>query len=85
MPMPMVPQRIETEPGSRPLVDERMGWQTDVNNISGSHLLPNGGATRLPTQYQGQAQLTKNRSWIILVVLMLAGVGVGVLIAMQSS
>jgi hypothetical protein len=84
-PMATIPQRIETEPGSRPLVDERMGWQTNPNNISGSHLLPHGGATRLPTQYQGQPQLTKSRSWIILAILMLLGVGVGALIAMQSS
>jgi serine/threonine-protein kinase len=83
---PPLPPRIETEPGSRPLVDDKMGWQTGVNNLNHLHNtpLPDGGATRLPTQYQGQSQLTGNRSWIILAVLMLVGLVAGILIAMQS-
>jgi serine/threonine protein kinase len=85
-PPPPPPPRIETEPGSRPLVDEKMGWQTGVNNLNHlhNHALPDGGATRLPTQYQGQTNLAGNRSWIVLAVLMLLGLGAGILIAMQS-
>jgi hypothetical protein len=85
-PPPPPPPRIETEPGSRPLVDEKMGWQTGVNNLNHLHnnALPDGGATRLPTQYQGQTNLAGNRSWIVLAVLMLLGLGAGILIAMQS-
>jgi hypothetical protein len=81
------PPRVETEPGSRPLVDEKMGWQTGVNSLNHLHNtpLPDGGATRLPTQYQGgPAKLTGNRSWIILAVLMVLGLVAGILIAMQS-
>jgi hypothetical protein len=83
---PPLPPRIETEPGSRPLVDDKMGWQTGVNNLNHLHNtpLPDGGATRLPTQYQGQSKLTGNRSWIVLAVLMLLGLAAGILIAMQS-
>jgi serine/threonine-protein kinase len=84
---PSLPPRIETEPGARPLVDDKMGWQTGVNSLNHLHNtpLPDGGATRLPTQYQGQTKLTGNRSWIILAILMLAGVGAGILIALHGS
>ncbi|HSD88745.1 MAG TPA: serine/threonine-protein kinase [Kofleriaceae bacterium] len=81
-----IPSRPETEPGSRPLVDDKLGWQTGANQALANHRLPEGGATRLPTQYQNPdvRQISK-RAWIILVVMMLAGLTAGVLIAMQSS
>ena len=81
------PPRVETEPGSRPLVDEKMGWQTGVNSLNHLHNtpLPDGGATRLPTQYQGPAKVAGNRSWMILAALMVLGLVAGILIAMQSS
>jgi hypothetical protein len=48
--------------------------------------MPQGGATRLPTRAaEPNYKITSNRGWIILAILMLAGLGAGVLIAMQSS
>jgi serine/threonine-protein kinase len=81
-----IPTRPETEPGSKPLVDQGFGWQTGPNPAMRDHQLPQAGATRLPTQYQDpNFKITSNRGWIILAILMLAGLGAGVLIAMQSS
>ena len=71
---------------ARPLVDDKMGWQTGVNSLNHLHNtpLPDGGATRLPTTYQDQTKLTGNRSWIILAILMVLGLVAGILIAVQS-
>ncbi|HUS27428.1 MAG TPA: serine/threonine-protein kinase [Kofleriaceae bacterium] len=81
-----IPSRAETEPGSKPLVDDRLAWQQPQNPAMRDHRLPPPGATRLPTQYQDpNFKITSNRGWIILAILMLAGLGAGVLIAMQSS
>jgi hypothetical protein len=79
-----IPQRPETEPGSKPL--DGMGWQS--NPAPAFTPQPaDGGATRLPSEYQdGKVpSLRASRSWIILAILMLVGLGAGVLIAMQSS
>ncbi|HTL35684.1 MAG TPA: serine/threonine-protein kinase [Kofleriaceae bacterium] len=81
-----IPTRAETEPGSKPLDGGFGGWQTGPNPAMQNHQLPGGGATRLPTQYQEpNYKISSNRGWIILALLMLAGLGAGVLIAMQSS
>jgi len=81
-----IPTRPETEPGSKPLVDDRLGWQTGPAPAMRDHRLPQGSATRVPTrQEEPNYKITSNRGWIILAFLMLAGLGAGVLIAMQSS
>jgi hypothetical protein len=76
--------RPEIEPGSRPLVDEKMGWQTGAGPLQ--HRAPQvspGAGGNIATEKFSRS--TMNRSWIILVALMLAGLTVGILIAMQSS
>jgi hypothetical protein len=74
--------RLETEPGSRPLVDDKMGWQTGVGPLQ-HHVpqLPPGHGARVDSQV---AALPKNRSWIILIVLMLAALGAGLAIALHG-
>jgi eukaryotic-like serine/threonine-protein kinase len=89
-PVPAIPGRIpsrpETEPGSKPLVDDRLQWQQGHAPAMHDYRMPQGGATRLPTRAaEPNYKITSNRGWIILAILMLAGLGAGVLIAMQSS
>ncbi|NVB78028.1 MAG: serine/threonine protein kinase [Kofleriaceae bacterium] len=87
-PAPMTPAgtvpRLETEPGSRPLVDDKMGWQTGVGPLQ-HHVpqMPPGHGARVESQVTG-AGVSKSRGWIILIVLMLAALGAGIAIAMQS-
>jgi serine/threonine-protein kinase len=74
--------RYDTEPGSRPLVDERLGWQTGVNQP----MMQPGTATRLDSNLADiNVRLVSSRSWVMLACLMIAGVAAGVLIAWQSS
>ncbi len=69
-----------SEPGARPLIDERLGWQTDVN---AAHQPGAITGTRLPTQEAASYKIKSGRGWIILAVLMAIGVAAGVAIAMQ--
>ena len=78
--------RLETEPGSRPLVDEKMGWQTGVGPLQ--HRMPEapqGHGARIDSQVTGERyDIAPSRRWLILVALMLAGFGLGIAIAMSS-
>jgi len=79
--------RLGSEPisevGARPLIDDRLGWSTGVNQQI-NHV-PQGGATRLATIAQGQDfRIRSNRGWIVLAVLVLAGLGVGIFLAYQG-
>jgi hypothetical protein len=75
--------RLETEPGSRPLVDDKMGWQTGVGPLQ-HHVpqMPPGHGARVESQVTGA--VSKSRGWIILIALMLAALGAGIAIAMHS-
>jgi serine/threonine-protein kinase len=76
--------RLATEPvsevGARPLVDENLGWQTGVNPMM--HVPPGSGA-RLPTSIAGgtEYRIRSNRGWILLAVLVLAGLATGIALA----
>jgi serine/threonine-protein kinase len=73
--------RPETEPGSKPLVDEKMGWQTNQSPLYAP--APDGGAT---TRFQdSNVRVVTVRGWIWFVILMVCGLGAGILIALQSS
>jgi hypothetical protein len=76
--------RPESEPGSRPLVDEKMGWQTGQSPIYAG--APDGTATRVPTRYgDSDISVVSRRGWIVFVLLMLVGLGTGLLIALHGS
>jgi eukaryotic-like serine/threonine-protein kinase len=73
--------RPDTEPGSKPLLDEKMGWQTNQSPLYAP--APDGGATtRFP---DANVRVVTARGWILFVILMLVGLGAGIAIAMQSS
>jgi serine/threonine protein kinase len=73
------PARPETEPGSRPLVDEKMGWHTGQAPLYAP--APDGGATRLE---HTNVRVVSNRAWILFAILMIAGLGAGILIALHG-
>ena len=80
-------RRGRPSPASRPLVDEKMGWQTGVDDLRHRRTQPATGRRRdaVAVALERRRQpIAPNRSWIILAVLMLAGLGAGILIAMQS-
>jgi serine/threonine protein kinase len=84
-PMPYE-QRLGSEPshpGARPLIeDPRLGYSTGPRQAY--HQQP-GAGTRMPSVvHQGEYKIRSNRGWIVLIVLMMAGVAAGVLIAMNS-
>jgi serine/threonine-protein kinase len=71
--------RPETEPGSKPLVDEKMGWQTGTSQLYGG--APDGGATRLSPM---NIRVVSQRGWILFAILMIAGLFAGILIALHG-
>jgi serine/threonine-protein kinase len=72
-----------SEVGARPLIDERLGWSTGVNPQL-NHV-PQGGATRLATTAQGQDfRIRGHRGWIVLALLILAGLATGIVLAYQG-
>jgi serine/threonine-protein kinase len=84
MPLSSPGLRLATEPvsqvGARPLVDENLGWQTGVNPMM--HAPPGSGA-RLSTSVAGGAEyrIRSNRGWIVLAILVLAGLATGIALA----
>jgi hypothetical protein len=68
-----------SEPGARPLIDDKLGWSTGIKPI----LQHDGSATRLETNVPADYRIRSRRGWIILVVLMLIGLGAGVAIAVH--
>jgi serine/threonine-protein kinase len=73
--------RPETEPGSKPLVDEKMGWQTGQSPLYAP--APDGSAT---TRFQDtNVRVVTSRGWILFVILMLAGLVAGIAIALHGS
>jgi serine/threonine-protein kinase len=80
--------RLPTEPisevGARPLIEDNLGWQTGVNQ----HLMhmPPGSGARLQTSIAGGSEyrIRSNRPWIVLVVLVLAGLATGIVLAYQG-
>ncbi len=72
-----------SEAGARPLIDDRLGWSTNVNQAV--HV-PQGGATRLQTTPGGGPglEIRSNRGWIVLAVLVLVGLATGIVLAWQG-
>ena len=68
-----------SEPGARPLIDDKLGWTTGIKPIQ-QH---DGSATRLETNTPVSYKIRSNRGWIILVVLMILGLAAGVGIAVR--
>ncbi len=76
--------RAETNPGKYPLVDEAAWGQQALSSMQ--HQQPDGGATRLQTQaHEQDYRIRSKKGWILLVILMLMGLGIGALIAWSSS
>jgi eukaryotic-like serine/threonine-protein kinase len=74
---------FDTNPGARPLVDDQLGWDAP-QRLSGPIVMPDGGATRLPTTVDADYKIKSSRGWIVLAALMLLGLAAGILIAMQT-
>ncbi|CAN5600673.1 hypothetical protein BH11MYX1_BH11MYX1_05850 [soil metagenome] len=68
-----------SEPGARPLIDEKLGWSTGIQPLQ-----HDGGATRLQTSAALDDRLRTHRGWLLLIVLMLAGLAAGAGIAMHA-
>jgi serine/threonine protein kinase len=68
-----------SEPGARPLIDEKLGWSTGIKPL----MHHDGTATRLETNVPTDYKIHSNRGWILVVVLMLIGLAAGVGIAMH--
>jgi serine/threonine protein kinase len=69
-----------SEPGARPLIDDRLGWSTGIQPLQQYH---NGSSARLETQAPTDYRIKSKNGWIILVVLMILGLAVGVGIAVR--
>ncbi|MEO8845166.1 MAG: serine/threonine-protein kinase [Kofleriaceae bacterium] len=68
-----------SEPGARPLIDEKLGWSTGIKPL----INHSGSATRLESGMASDHRLRSNRGWLLVVVLMVLGLAVGVAIAMH--
>ena len=68
-----------SEPGAQPLIDEKLGWSTGIKPLQ-----HDGSATRVPTAAVDY-RLRSNRGWLLLIVLMLAGLAAGVGLAMHEA
>jgi len=68
-----------SEPGARPLIDDKLGWSTGIQQLQQY----GGSATRLETGVPVDYRIRSNRGWIILVVLMILGLAAGVGIAVR--
>jgi hypothetical protein len=85
MPLSAPGIRLATEPvsevGARPLVDDNLGWQTGVNQPM-MHVPPGSGA-RLASNIAGgtEYRIRSNRGWIVLAILVLAGLATGIALA----
>jgi hypothetical protein len=82
--MPPPQLRLGTEPvsevGARPLVDDNLGWRTPSGQPA-MHVPPGSGA-RLDTNPAGaEYRIRSNRGWILLAVLVLAGLATGIVLA----
>ncbi len=76
----VLPAGPETNPGARPLLDEKMGWQTNQSPIYAP--AGDGGATRLQTQpAEAPSAVISHRGWILFAILMFTGLLTGILIA----
>jgi hypothetical protein len=86
-PMPMDPRRGSepSHPGARPLIeDSGLGYSTGPNNVQ-PYFNPGGRGTRMPSVARpNEYKIRSNRGWIVLIVLMVAGLTAGVLIAMNT-
>jgi eukaryotic-like serine/threonine-protein kinase len=69
-----------SEPGAKPLIDDKLGWSTGILPIQQYH---NGSGARLETNVPGDYRIKSNHGWIILVVLMILGLAAGVGIAVR--
>ena len=72
-----------SEVGARPLIDDRLGWSTNVNQRMP---MQQGGSTRLATTpgMGPNFKIRSNRGWIVLAVLVLAGLATGLVLAWQG-
>ncbi|MEO8549593.1 MAG: serine/threonine-protein kinase, partial [Kofleriaceae bacterium] len=77
--MPRLGSEPLSEPGARPLIDEKLGWSTGIQPL----LSYDGSATRLETQIPTGARGRSRRGWIILIILMVLGLGAGAAIAVS--
>jgi eukaryotic-like serine/threonine-protein kinase len=73
------------ETGAVPLVDVTLGWRTPSSNPLFMQATAVKGETRLPARLVDTERLViTRRGWIVLALLMLAGLGSGILIALQG-
>jgi hypothetical protein len=76
--------RAETNPGRHPLDDAQ--WGQNAPPAAQQQVVPSGAGTRVQSLSEQDYVIKSNKKgWIILVILMLAGLGAGALIAWQSS
>ena len=81
-----VPQTLDSQPGARPLVDASWPGQSGQSTQSAPYVPPGGGATRVPVGPQDNTfRVVSQRGWIVLLALMVAGLTIGILIAMLGA
>jgi hypothetical protein len=69
-----------SEPGAKPLIDDKLGWTTGIQPLQQYH---NGSGARLETNVPSDYRIKSKNGWIILVVLMILGLAAGVGIAVR--
>jgi eukaryotic-like serine/threonine-protein kinase len=69
-----------SEPGAKPLIDDKLGWSTGIQPLQQYH---NGSGARIETDVPGDYRIKSKNGWIILVVLMILGLAAGVGIAVR--
>jgi serine/threonine protein kinase len=72
--------QTQSEPGAQPLIDDKLGWTTNIKPI----VQPNPSSTRLETPAPLDMRIRSRRGWLILIVLMALGLAAGVGIAMTT-
>jgi serine/threonine-protein kinase len=70
----------QSEPGAQPLIDDKLGWSTNIKPL----VQPEAGATRLGTPPPIDLRIRNRRGWLILILLMAIGLAAGVGIAMTA-
>jgi serine/threonine-protein kinase len=70
-----------SQPGAQPLVDEKLGWSTNVSN----RVAPGpGSGARLDTNVSPDMNIRANRGWLVLAILMIGALIAGVAIALEG-
>ena len=76
-PQTFVPGDEISDVGAKPLIDEKLGWDTSPANrqINASST---GGATRLSTAAAGEYKIKSNTKWLVLAILLVLAAGAAV-------